>query len=1298
MASFLQDEYDRSYIPNKKGDETSMRISKRSMHLMLVFVLAIGILFPSQAFIPAAYAAEELNYALNKSVPGKSSDTSAGRATSAVDGNPSTYWQPLSSDRGDDLNVWMTVDLSDSQHINKTVLDFVGTHGLVNGYKILYSNTNGNWIEAYSRTRSTGAMAAKETAYFAEVTARYVRVSIDLTSNSLFKLGEFEVIGGGEPNAFPDLKRAYITDASSVEYAVDATIKLQKNASGIIKLHGELVNGEDADLTQAEFISSFSSSKPAVATVNSTGAISALKSGVTQITGTIRQGSITKATTIFIDVSDPEVLLADLQLSHPTMTTKVGQPAIVAPGDVYPTINVNPYVEAVLSGQVVNSVQQVVYELPTITLVPGASVQVPVPGSVSGIGEHQIRLTLTPSGKPMVYDTFYFFSADSGTIPAGQSKLAFIGANGKLVYAPDYKGNKVIDYSDAGYMGGGVELPDVPVKVTLFPAAEGDDTARIQEAINTVSSLPLSSDGFRGTVLLSNGTYRVGSKLVIRSSGVVLRGEGQGVDGTILYATGTEQRDILEIGGTRGPVLSTTMKTTVADMYVPMGASSFRVADASLFQVGDTIMVRRKGNDHWIHELLMDQITDRPGTSDSTQQWGPFDMNFDRIITKIEGNVITIDTPIANAIELQWGGGEVLPYTDVDRIEQVGVENMRVDVNFDPTNIKVDGGVSYFADDAHPETFIAMKSVKNAWVRDITGLHLGYALVYTGRDTKWTTTQDSTVLEMASTLDGGRRYPLLYEGQLGLTQRVNVDTARHSYIVGSRVPGPNVFLDGVAGVEFATSEPHHRWSVGGLFDNIDANIAIQDRGWLGSGHGWAGANWVAWNTKGRLALQGPPTSQNYAIGFTGTVSKPYLPNKDDLRPRNSGYWESLGTAVYPRSLYLKQLEDRLGSEAVTNIQKSSYGEPKLSSLELSDVQLNSTFDPKQLSYESSVTYNVYQTSVTAAAVDTGSKLFVNGVETATGQASEPIALNYGANTVQVAVYSPSGNASKTYSVVINRAQPLLTSISLTPKYMFVRSGETEATSVKGTYEDGSVKALTSGVAYSSSNASVAQVDASGVVTGVSPGVAKIVAEYGGQRAEGKAIVNGRPFQLVGIDLDSDKYSLKIGQTHTTVVQAVYSDRSEILVTSGVTYRSTNPTVAQVSANGIVTALKAGKADIIVEYNGEHEKAKVTVLEDAKPVTLTGIDVDDDSYSLRVGQTNTTKVYAEYSDRSRKQVTTGVTYRSSNPAVAKVDANGKVSSLKAGKADITVEFGGKQEKIKVTVTAAGGGLPHERDDD
>ena len=67
---------------------------------------------------------------------------------------------------------------------------------------------------------------------------------------------------------------------------------------------------------------------------------------------------------------------------------------------------------------------------------------------------------------------------------------------------------------------------------------------------------------------------------------------------------------------------------------------------------------------------------------------------------------------------------------------------------------------------------------------------------------------------------------------------------------------------------------------------------------------------MAWNTEGQLSAQSLPTAINYAIGHVGEKGAGFIKEMPD------GGWESLGNHVVPRSLYLAQLKDRLGSEAV----------------------------------------------------------------------------------------------------------------------------------------------------------------------------------------------------------------------------------------------------------------------------------------------------------------------------------------------------------------------------------------------
>jgi hypothetical protein len=144
-----------------------------------------------------------------------------------------------------------------------------------------------------------------------------------------------------------------------------------------------------------------------------------------------------------------------------------------------------------------------------------------------------------------------------------------------------------------------------------------------------------------------------------------------------------------------------------------------------------------------------------------------------------------------------------------------------------------------------------------------------------------------------------------------LFQRCMTWGGRHDYVTGARVTGPNVFLDCVAENTFDDIGPHHRYSAGLLFDNIyGGRIRVQNRGASGTGHGWAGAQTLFWNcrsVKSDFEVESPPTARNWGIGCVG------------LTQVNTGYWESWGTPVLPRSLYLQQLEERMGAQAVNNI-------------------------------------------------------------------------------------------------------------------------------------------------------------------------------------------------------------------------------------------------------------------------------------------------------------------------------------------------------------------------------------------
>jgi len=500
------------------------------------------------------------------------------------------------------------------------------------------------------------------------------------------------------------------------------------------------------------------------------------------------------------------------------------------------------------------------------------------------------------------------------------------GVDGKLVYIPDEQGTVIPDFSCAGYGGGGVALPYVPVKETVWPVTN-DDSPVIQSAIDRVSALPLDENGFHGAVLLKQGYYELKSPLSIAASGVVLRGEGQGETGTILIGYGTFEggyknintASLIVVGGKTCWEEDAGSARRITDDYVPVGARSFRVESTKGYRVGDTVLVKRNGNQDWINEIGMN-------LENKEWRWEPFTIRYDRTITGINGNTVTVDAPIVCAVEKRWGGGEIVKYTDAGRISHVGIENLRGVSDYDVTVRSNEYGnidrypyigEEYYADENHYWNLITFNNLRDSWVRNVTALHFAGSMVFVREGAKWVTIQDCISLEPVALRAGGRRFTYRIEGQLTLVQRCRSDKGRHSFVLGGfQACGPNVFLNCTATVPYSSSEPHSMYVTGALYDNIIAPLTA--RFWKDISIGWAGANCIFWNCEGQYLIQKPPTAQNYAFGHIGIHATVFNTAYQDLT-RENGYIESWDRHVNPTSLYLKQLEDRCGTQAVRAI-------------------------------------------------------------------------------------------------------------------------------------------------------------------------------------------------------------------------------------------------------------------------------------------------------------------------------------------------------------------------------------------
>jgi len=301
-------------------------------------------------------------------------------------------------------------------------------------------------------------------------------------------------------------------------------------------------------------------------------------------------------------------------------------------------------------------------------------------------------------------------------------------STGNLLYQLDERGQRINDFSQCGYRGGTEPLPDVTALipqsrwVTVNPGT-GDDTALVQAAIDSVEALTPDANGWRGVVLLKAGEFQLASTLTINASGVVLKGEGDSATtGTRLRATDPRQYNLISVtgSGSRSTVANTTRNLT--QKLVPAGARTFQVDSTTGLAAGHSVIVKRPSTANWIADIDMDQLGPAP-----VVPWtaGSKDLLFDRTITRIDGNWITVDVPLPQTFESVYGGGQIWRYTWTGRIQQVGIEDLY--------------GFSDYAtatDEAHAWKFIQINNAQHAWVRNITAQCFGYSAVSVGDGAK----------------------------------------------------------------------------------------------------------------------------------------------------------------------------------------------------------------------------------------------------------------------------------------------------------------------------------------------------------------------------------------------------------------------------------------------------------------------------------------------------------------------------------------------------------------------------------
>lgn len=215
--------------------------------------------------------------------------------------------------------------------------------------------------------------------------------------------------------------------------------------------------------------------------------------------------------------------------------------------------------------------------------------------------------------------------------------------------------------------------------------------------------------------------------------------------------------------------------------------------------------------------------------------------------------------------------------------------------------------------------------------------------------------------------------------------------------------------------------------------------------------------------------------------------------------------------------------------------------------------------------------------------------------------------------------------------------------------------------------------------WTSSDESVATVDATGMVVAVSAGEADITASVTDSEMSAVCRVT---VKVAAKDITvPDNLDVKLNDGNETTVEATVSpaDATDVKVS----YASTDEAVATVDKDGRVQVLQPGECDITTTLMQDGEKVTEKTTHVKAFYEVESITLDSNEGKLTVGNSHTIKATVAPEEAAAE---TTIEWSSSNEKVATVDENGKVTAIAAGEATITANAGEKSTTYKLTVQA------------
>ncbi len=265
----------------------------------------------------------------------------------------------------------------------------------------------------------------------------------------------------------------------------------------------------------------------------------------------------------------------------------------------------------------------------------------------------------------------------------------------------------------------------------------------------------------------------------------------------------------------------------------------------------------------------------------------------------------------------------------------------------------------------------------------------------------------------------------------------------------------------------------------------------------------------------------------------------------------------------------------------------------------------------------------------------------------------------------------------------------LTQIDVEPSTASIAKGTSQIFTATGIYSDGSSQDITAQASWTSSDSAVATINNIGSAnvsaSSVAAGVSTITAALSGVSADTTLTVTNAV--LDGLQITPESPSIANGTSTSLTVTGQYSDGTNQDLTSQVAWQSSDTSIATVDSSGVVSAVAVGSATITATLGTTSVSINLTV----SSALLSSISISTQSNNIAAGLKTQATAVGTFTDGSTQDITTQVTWASSQTSVATVGdaaaSKGLISALATGTTDISATLFGVAASVSVTVTNA-----------